>query len=118
MNGNPFTEAEIARMYALRAQGMRPPQIATMMNKKVNSIYHRFRWDAMTPETREEMRRARAGRKEPRTTDRVIAETELSRPTPEMLRDRDIRSMLPHRDLTGAFFNDPPVGLSALEGRR
>lgn len=115
MKGNPFTEAEITRMYALRAQGMRPPQIAAMMNKKVNSVYRRFWWDAMDHKERQ---RRRSIWKRPRTTDRVIAETELGRPTAEMLRDRDIRSMLPHRDLTGAFFNDPPVGLSALEGRR
>lgn len=39
-------------------------------------------------------------------------------PTPEMIEDRNARSMLPHRDLTSAFFGDPPIGLSALEGRR
>lgn len=45
-------------------------------------------------------------------------EPPIGRPTPEMIRDRDVRSMLPHRDLTAAFFNDPPLGLSALDGRR
>lgn len=39
-------------------------------------------------------------------------------PTPEMIADRNARALLPHRDLTGAFFGDPPVGLSALEGRK
>lgn len=39
-------------------------------------------------------------------------------PTPEMIEDRNVRALLPCRDLTAALFGDPPVGLSALEGRR
>lgn len=42
----------------------------------------------------------------------------INRPTPEMLADRARREAMPHRDLTAAFFNDPPIGLSALDGRR
>ncbi len=37
------------------------------------------------------------------------------RPSHDLLRERDRRLSLPCRDLTSAFFGDPPVGLSALD---
>lgn len=36
-------------------------------------------------------------------------------PTPEMIEDRNVRALLPHRDLTAAFCGDPKIGQSALD---
>lgn len=38
-----------------------------------------------------------------------------SRPTEEMLRERDKRNAAAARDLTGLIFGDPPKGYSALD---
>ena len=38
-----------------------------------------------------------------------------SRPTEEMLRERDKRNAAAARDLTGSVFGDPPKGYSALD---
>lgn len=109
----------------MRAQGFTVAEIATALGRKETQVRHRLRWDAITPA--EKKRRSEASRvrqrmyragKQIRARQNVIQETEIHRPTLEMIRDRDARAMLPYRDLTAAFFNDPPLGLSALDGRR
>lgn len=46
------------------------------------------------------------------------AETVDERPSPEQIRDRDMRAMLPCRDLTAAMFGDPKIGMSQLDARQ
>lgn len=118
MNGVALTPEEITKLYALKASGLSTLEIALALGKKYNTILHRIYWDAKTPEERELHRRKQASWRKKRTTTAVIAETVLTRPTPEMIRDRDIRALMPHRDLTAILCGDPPVGMSALEGRR
>jgi len=119
MSRREMTEDEIKRAYKLREQGMRPKQIAVIMGRKYNTIVHRFAWDAMTPEERQANReRKREWRNAHYGRPKAEIPLPTARPTPEMLADRDRREAMPHRDLTGAFFGDPPLGLSALEGRR
>jgi len=81
-----------------------------------------MKWDSLTPDERVRRREQRREWNRKRATrvanDPKAPEPPIGRPTPEMLRDRDARAMLPCRDLTAAMFGDPPVGLSALEGRR
>ncbi len=123
MNGKPLSEAELARLYKLKAQDYTVMEIATAMGRKHNTILCRLKWDALTPEQRTERRKQkrewakkRVARLDPNDT--ATFEPAIGRPTPEMLRDRDVRAVLPCRDLTAAFFGDPPLGLSALDGRR
>lgn len=114
-----MSEDEVKRAYQLRKQGLTFNQIAVAMGRKYNTIVNRFKWDAMTPEERQINRdRKREWRNTHYGKPKADIALPIARPTPEMLADRDRREALPHRDLTGAFFGDPPLGLSALEGRR
>ena len=114
-----MSEYEVKRAYQLRKQGLTFNQIAVAMGRKYNTIVNRFKWDAMTPEERQINRdRKREWRNTHYGKPKADIALPIARPTPEMLADRDRREALPHRDLTGAFFGDPPLGLSALEGRR
>lgn len=123
MNGTPLSEAELARLYRMKAQGFTAMEIATALGRKYNTIVCRMKWDSLTPDERVRRRERRREWNRKRATrmaanDPKAPEPSIGRPTPEMLRDRDARAMLPYRDLTAAFFNDPPLGLSALDGRR
>jgi IS30 family transposase len=118
MNYQRLTPRQIKRMYALLADGMNKAEIARALDVKYSTVHHRIRHDSMT----EEQRAAKRGHfnrwRKARISNRTVAEPALYRPTPEMIRDRDVRAMLPHRDLTAAMFGDPKIGMSALEGRR
>ena len=114
-----MSEDEVKRAYQLRKQGLTFNQIAVAMGRKYNTIVNRFKWDAMTPEERQTNReRKREWRNAHYGRPKAEIPLPTARPTPEMLADRDRREAMPHRDLTSAFFGDPPLGLSALEGRR
>jgi len=63
-------------------------------------------------------RRAKKAAPKQYPTERDMDASISFRPTSEMMRDRDMRAALPHRDLTGILCGDPPIGLSALEMRR
>lgn len=114
-----MSEDEVKRAYQLRKQGLTFNQIAVAMGRKYNTIVNRFKWDAMTPEERQTNReRKREWRNAHVAKPAADIPLPFTRPTPEMLADRDRREAMPHRDLTGAFFGDPRIGESALEGRR
>lgn len=88
--------------------------IGKVLGRTKNAVTGGLRLLAMTPEERRNLHAYRSQLRQKVDPN----DPPIYRPTPEMLHDRDVRSMLPHRDLTGAFLGDPPVGLSALEGRR
>ena len=114
-----MSDDEIARAYKLRQRGLTLNQIAVAMGRKYNTIANRFRWDALNPEERQTNRdRKREWRNKNVLKPKADIPLPFTRPSPELLADRARREAMPHRDLTGAFFGDPPVGLSALEGRR
>ena len=114
-----MSEDEVKRAYQLRKQGLTFNQIAVAMGRKYNTIVNRFKWDAMTPEERQINRdRKREWRNSHAAKPKADIPLPFARPTPEMLADRDRREAMPHRDLTSAFFGDPRIGQSALEGRR
>ena len=114
-----MSDDEVKRAYQLRRQGLTFNQIAVAMGRKYNTIVNRFKWDAMTPEQRQTNRdRKREWRNNHVNKPKAEIPLPFTRPTPEMLADRDRREAMPHRDLTGAFFGDPRIGQSALEGRR
>lgn len=118
----PWSQDESKRAVRLKAQGKTYAEIGVVLGRTAGAVSAHLFERNMTPEKRLKYRKTKD-----RCPSRQYAPTDkpldkgiqiINRPTPEMLADRDRREAMPHRDLTGAFFGDPPVGLSALEGRR
>ena len=111
------------RASRLSAQGKTHAQIGAILGRSAAAVSMHLFEKRMTPERKQQHKemklRSRIRRKvEPSTRPIDKSIQIISRPTPEMIADRDRREAMPHRDLTGALLGDPPVGLSALEGRR
>jgi hypothetical protein len=125
MSGNRWHKSEWQRVQHMLASGQELVHIAAMVNKTQQQLRDKIRWERMTAATRE----ARAGRlrylsverkmkmAEERRSVRHETVTTGPRPTQQTLLERDTRCAALPRDLTGAFFGDPPVGFSALERR-
>lgn len=115
-----WTEDRLATLNAKYAEGVPLQDIADMIGTSKRTVENRLYWLRMSPERRAARRQKineyrRSIKKDTRVT---IEQVQVSaRPTADQLRDRDIRLSLPPRDLTAAFFGDPPVGRSALETR-
>lgn len=109
------------RLLKLQAEGKSRKEIARIVGISYKRVLRQLWWANMSPEKYAEKReRLNKPRREAIKTPRVLDEyvTVAARPSEKQLEDRDRRTSLPIRDLTGAFFGDPPVGLSALEQRR
>lgn len=89
-------------------------EIAKVIGCARSTCYARIDGKKYTPEHRKKQS-CEYRTKYPARSD---VETIDPRPSVDLIRDRDVRAMLPHRDLTAAMFGDPKIGLSALEGRR
>lgn len=115
-----FCGAKRDRLLKLQAEGKSRKEIARIVGISYKRVLRQLWWANMPPEKYAEKReRLNAPRrlaiKSPRTLDVYV--TVASRPSHQQIKDRDARFALPVRDLTAAFFGDPPIGLSALERR-
>lgn len=117
-----WTSFEWERIVRLRAEGMTIPAVAARIGRSVNATTSKIRWEEMTAD----QRKARAARiKTYKATHRATIRTTRhyevirteQRPSEALLHDREMRHAAGPRDLTGAFFGDPPRGYSALERR-
>jgi hypothetical protein len=121
----PWTKHESARAERLKSQGKTCAEVGAILGRTAGSVSMHLYERRMSPEkaqAHKEMKNRSRQRRDsvvPRS-DRFLDKSiqVVNRPTPEMLADRDRREAMPHRDLTGAFFGDPRIGESALEGRR
>jgi len=114
----PWTQEEIQLALKLAAEGVSQREIGLQVGRSASSVSVKLYFVRMDAAAIETYRRRRSAR---RKVGNPVVEKSIqvvNRPTPEMIRDRDVRAMLPHRDLTAAMFGDPKIGLSALEGRR
>lgn len=108
------------RLLKLQAEGKSRKEIARIVGISYKRVIRQLWWANMSPEKYAEKReklnaRRRIAIKSPRVLDEYV--TVASRPSPQQIEDRTRRMSLPARDLTSAFFGDPPIGLSALERR-
>lgn len=117
----PWSDEDRERAWELRNQGLTYQQIAEKIYRTRDAVSFFFHAARVGPE------RVKSYQENSRRTPRektILSSRPLDhecavihRPTPQMLADRDKRLALPPRDLTGAMFGDPPLGLSALERR-
>lgn len=94
-----WTEAEVTILTECHQAGVLLANIAKELNRSESSV--RKKWEAMEHPFRK-VRCAYPDRAE-------APETALA--------ERDRRINAPYRDLTAAFFGDPPLGYSALDRR-
>lgn len=117
-----WTSSEWEKVVRLRAEGLTLQAIAPRIGRPFHQLRHKVRWETMTPEQREtraaKIRSYKKAFSQTVKTDRQFEMVRRSaRPTLEAIDDRERRHAAGPRDLTGAFFGDPPVGFSALEQR-
>lgn len=118
-----WTESEIAQLQRLYEAGKSRAEMALALDVPMSRIRERLQYEAQATDRG-------IARKKRRMAQRELTKNEQQsprmffdkvapgpRPTDEALRLRDIRVNAPPRDLTGAFFGDPPKGFSALEQR-
>jgi hypothetical protein len=125
MTRKPWTPHDWKRTQDLLAQGFLIVQIAEMIGRTKSQVAEKVRWEKMTPAQREERAakirswKSKAYYRERNLSPRKMQHTLDQRvdASPEAILARELRAAAPHRDLTGAFFGDPPVGFSALEQR-
>ena len=118
-----WTKLEIFQLHRLYAAGKSRAEMAAALGMEPERIRQRLQWEAqsnrlgiMRKRRRSAQRLAtRAEQKSPRQ----ILEMVLPGPklTDKAIEERNARLAAKPRDLTGAFFNDPPIGYSALEHR-
>lgn len=117
----PWKSDELKRAVEMRESGLLLSEIASLIGRTEKAVRHKLGYATFTPEQLKQ-RAARAkeyralcglgGRVHSNGWDKVG-----TRPTEDMLQERNARLALQPRDLTAAFFGDPPVGYSALERR-
>ncbi len=122
IRNNMWSPEDWANVVRLRAEGLTIPAVAARIGRRANTLKAKIRWEAMD----EDERAARAARikgykRKHRQTIKSDRQFEMvrkeGRPSLETIEDRERRHAAGPRDLTGAFFGDPPRGYSALERR-
>lgn len=121
-NGLPWSSAEVEMLLRLKAEGYTDAAIAVELGRSTKGVVGKLEYIGLNPLQREERRQALRRRriaegiqsKRLHPNGQIIAS---SRPDQERVAERNARYAAPHRDLTAAFFGDPPVGFSALERR-
>jgi len=119
----PWKADELKRAIEMRESGLLLAEIASLIGRTEKAVRHKLGSSSFSPEqlkTRAEKAkeyRALCGlgggpRVHSNGWDKVA-----SRPSDDLIKERDARWALQPRDLTAAFFGDPPVGYSALERR-
>lgn len=126
MSANRWHKSEWLRAQRMLASGNPLSHVAAVLNKTAQQLRDKIRWEGMgvarrgARASRISATRAerRAKQKEEQKSPRTFIELVIGpKPSPKILQERDARYLAPPRDLTGAFFGDPPVGFSALERR-
>lgn len=122
MSKKPWTDEEKSIAIRLRNEGKSDSKIGEILGRSRSSVSGQFWAIRLGPEGLKayNAKYNRIRKPQPRVLTSTMVDPEVRtiyRPTPEMLADRARREAMPHRDLTGAFFGDPPVGLSALDAR-
>ena len=119
-----WSKHESDRAQRLKDGGKTHREIGKILGRSSQSICLHLYERRMTPERLAE-HRAMKLRSRNRTAKTIETARPLdlgiqtvNRPTAEMLADRDRRAVMPYRDLTSILCGDPPLGLSALDGRR
>jgi len=118
-----WEQSEIARLHQMYNRGMTREAMAKELNMPEDRIRSRLQWESQSGTLLEARKRRRAAQrlvtKHEQRSERMFFDKVSAgpQPTEEALRRREAMYAAPHRDLTGAFFGDPPVGFSALEGR-
>ena len=116
MKALPWTPEEDAVLCEMTIAGQNYDEIAAALpGRTYAGVKCRLRYVNLSAEDRKEANRRKRARVvvPARYQERVPKAVEVP---PEVFVDRDRRAMAP-RDLTGAFFGDPPRGYSALERR-
>jgi hypothetical protein len=116
-----WTEDELAALRRLRAAGHTYREIGIELGRTLHMVKGR-----MMVEQGSQRRRRKTERDERRNaeiravTPRAFLDKpgERAVPSQETIAERDARIAAPFRGFTGAFFGDPRVGYSALDGRR
>lgn len=116
-----WTKKEILKLHRLYAAGKSRAEMAAALDIKPERVRQRLQWESdklgfVTYRCRAAQREDNgAEQKSPRQIlDMVLPGPKL---TDKAIEDRNARLAAKPRDLTGAFFNDPPIGYSALERR-
>jgi len=118
-----WTFAEIAQLNQLYTAGKSRAEIAAALGTTDARVRQRLQWEcqsstlgmARKKRRMERRKQANSELRSPREFFDMV--TSGPKPTEEALRSREARWAAMPRDLTGAFFGDPPVGFSALEQR-
>lgn len=118
-----WTYSEITRLHRLYEAGKSRAEMAADLEMSEERIRQRLQWEDQSSVlgiARKKRRVAqrlatKAEQKSPRQFFDMV--TAGPRPTDRALEERRVRQAAVPRDLTGAFFGDPPVGFSALELR-
>ena len=119
----PWTAEELKLATDMRAEGKTHPEIAKAVGRSKKAVRNKLNKTSFTSEElvkraqSAKLYRARSCTQNERRVHADGYSTVGSRPTEELIRERDERSALRPRDLTAAFFGDPLPGRSALERR-
>lgn len=116
-----WTDADIATAKELFADGLTCRQIGERINRTAKAVRVKLKRLTWTPEQRYEFNRKERLRGKKYVARKTVSGvrdmvTVVRRAPDDVLADREARYAAP-RDLTGAFFGDPPQGFSALERR-
>lgn len=122
-----WSKVELETLHNMLSEGKTADQIAQELGRSRLSVQSRIVRDNQT----EDQRKAHREKKlewsrrnnpfaKPRDCREYINAADLvaKRPSNELIEEARQRSIAPHRSLTAAFFNDPPVGYSALDRRQ
>jgi hypothetical protein len=119
----PWKSDELKRAVEMRESGLLLSEIAVLIGRTEKAVRHKLGYATFSPE---QLKQRAARAKEYRALcglgggNRVHSngwDKVSTRPSDDLIKDRDARQSLRPRDLTAAFFGDPPVGYSALERR-
>lgn len=119
----PWSTQEEKTLFEMLAAGERASDIARQIGRSLKGVEGKIEYLNLSPLQREERRQAlrrRRAKEQAANTTRVHPNGQVvaaSRPSNEVLAERNQRAALMPRDLTAAFFGDPLPGYSALERR-
>ncbi len=120
IRNNMWSPEEWATVARMRADRMTVSAIAARIGRRASTVTAKIRFEELDADQREERRKRIRGYKRRKTikSDRPFEMVmKHQRPPEELIADRENRHAAGPRDLTGAFFGDPPRGYSALERR-
>jgi hypothetical protein len=117
--GRPWTEQELAELRRMKAAGYRSIAISISLGRTKSAVDEKWRW---VNQTEEQCQRRRARINLSRKSNyiasppRAVTYASISRPSQQMIAERDRRLAVP-RSITAVFFGDPAPGYSALDQR-